>query len=109
MPCGHLRTWIAFAAGLSLAALARPVFGDWSVTLVLVAATVGVILATFWAFPELRQGWWAVAVPVQPALAAAPRDTQANDVPWKPYRRTPCSRASATGIAYVDTCMGKSR
>jgi hypothetical protein len=40
----------------SLAALARPVFGDWSVTLLLVAITVGVMIATFWAFPELSGG-----------------------------------------------------
>jgi len=52
----------------SLAALLRPLLGDWAVTLVLVGAIVGLIAATFWAFPELRRGWWATAVLVDPAL-----------------------------------------
>ncbi|HEV7762532.1 MAG TPA: hypothetical protein VGO78_26165 [Acidimicrobiales bacterium] len=56
----------------SLAALARPVFGDWSVTLLLVAITVGVMIATFWAFPELRQGWCGAAVLLEPAMVTAP-------------------------------------
>src|SRR5260370_34392223 len=53
------------------AALLRPLVGDWIVTLWLVLGTVGLIAATFWAFPELRRGWWADAVLVNPALVAA--------------------------------------
>ena len=45
--------------------------GDWIVTLWLVLGTVGLIAATFWAFPELRRGWWAAAVLVNPALVVA--------------------------------------
>ena len=55
----------------SLAALLRPLLADWSVTLVLVAAAAGLIAATFWAFPELRRGWWATAVLVEPAVVSA--------------------------------------
>jgi hypothetical protein len=50
------------------AALLRPLLGDWVVTLWLVFGTIGLIAATFWAFPELRRGWWAAAVLVNPAL-----------------------------------------
>ena len=53
------------------AALLRPLVGDWIVTLWLVLGTVGLIAATFWAFPELRRGWWAAAVLVNPALVVA--------------------------------------
>jgi hypothetical protein len=53
------------------AALLRPVLGDWVVTLWLVVGTIGLIAATFWAFPELRRGWWAAAVLVNPALVVA--------------------------------------
>jgi hypothetical protein len=53
------------------AAFLRPVLGDWVVTLWLVVGTVGLIAATFWAFPELRRGWWAAAVLVNPALVVA--------------------------------------
>jgi hypothetical protein len=53
------------------AALLRPILGDWVVTLWLVVGTVGLIAATFWAFPELRRGWWAAAVLVNPALVVA--------------------------------------
>ena len=35
------------------------------------AGFVGLVAATFWAFPELRRGWWAVAVLVNPALVEA--------------------------------------
>lgn len=56
----------------SLAAVLHPLFADWSVTLVLVAATAGLIVATFWAFPELRRGWWATAVLVEPAMVTSP-------------------------------------
>lgn len=53
------------------AALLRPLLGDWVVTLWLVVGTVGLIAATLWAFPELRRGWWAAAVLVNPALVVA--------------------------------------
>src|SRR5262249_45403641 len=53
------------------AALLRPLLGDWVVTLWLVVGTIGLIAATFWAFPELRRGWWAAAVLVNPALVVA--------------------------------------
>jgi hypothetical protein len=56
----------------SVAALLRPVFADWSVTLTLVLATTALIVATFWAFPELRRGWWATAVLVEPAMVTSP-------------------------------------
>lgn len=56
----------------SFAALLRPVFADWSVTLTLVTATAALIAATFWAFPELRRGWWATAVLVEPAMVSSP-------------------------------------
>ena len=56
----------------TLAALLRPLFADWTVTLVLVVATTALILATFWAFPELRRGWWATAVLVEPAMVSSP-------------------------------------
>lgn len=56
----------------SVAALVRPMLGDWSVTLTLVLAAAGVIVATFWAFPELRRGWWGAAVLLEPALVSGP-------------------------------------
>ena len=49
-------------------ALLWPLMGEWSVTLALGIGFVGLVLATFWAFPELRRGWWAVAVLVNPAF-----------------------------------------
>jgi hypothetical protein len=54
------------------AAILHPLLGDWVVTLWLVVGTVGLIGATFWAFPELLEGWWPAAVLVNPALVAAP-------------------------------------
>ncbi|HKA93516.1 MAG TPA: hypothetical protein VKE97_06905 [Acidimicrobiia bacterium] len=60
----------AFVPWLS-AALLRPLLGDWVVTLWLVLGTVALIGATFWAFPELRRGWWAAAVLVNPAVVVA--------------------------------------
>src|SRR3954470_8939918 len=50
------------------AVLLWPLMGEWSVTLTLGIGFVGLVLATFWAFPELRRGWWAAAVLVNPAL-----------------------------------------
>jgi hypothetical protein len=54
-----------------VAALLWPLMGEWSVTLVLGAGFVGLVLSTFWSFPELRRGWWTVAVLVNPALVEA--------------------------------------
>jgi hypothetical protein len=54
------------------AALLWPVLGSWGVTLWFVLGTVALIAATFWAFPELREGWWPAAVLVNPALVIAP-------------------------------------
>jgi hypothetical protein len=53
------------------AALAWPLFGDWTVTLWTVIGVVGCIAATFVAFPELRRGWWAAAALANPALIEA--------------------------------------
>jgi hypothetical protein len=54
------------------AALLWPLFGSWAVTLWLVVGAAGVVATTFLAFPELRRGWWAAAVLVNPALVLAP-------------------------------------
>jgi hypothetical protein len=54
------------------AAILHPLLGDWVVTLWLVVGTVGLIGATFWAFPELLAGWGPAAVLANPALVAAP-------------------------------------
>jgi hypothetical protein len=53
------------------AALFRPLLGDWVVTLWLVMGSVGLIGATFWAFPELRKGWWPAIVLANPVLMIA--------------------------------------
>ena len=50
------------------AVLLWPLMGEWSVTLTLGLGFVGLVVSTFWAFPELRRGWWAVAVLLNPAL-----------------------------------------
>ncbi|MEP6598469.1 MAG: hypothetical protein ABJB98_03360 [Actinomycetota bacterium] len=60
----------------TVAAVLWPMFGQWSVTLVLVLGVVGVIAATFWAFPETRRPWWAVAVLLNPVLLLAPLSGQ---------------------------------
>jgi hypothetical protein len=54
-----------------VAVLLWPLMGEWSVTAVLGIGFIGLVAATFWTFPELRRGWWAVAVLVNPALAEA--------------------------------------
>jgi hypothetical protein len=54
------------------ASLFYPLFGDWVVTLWLVLGSVGLVAATFWAFPEIRRGWWAATALVNPALVIAP-------------------------------------
>jgi len=51
------------------AALVRPLLGDWAVTLWLVLGFLGVVAATWWAFPELRGGWWTAALLANPMLA----------------------------------------
>ncbi len=54
------------------AALLRPVLGDRVVTLWLVAGAVGVIAAQWWAFPELRRGWWTALLLANPMLVEGP-------------------------------------
>lgn len=61
----------AFVPWLS-AAILHPLLGDWVVTLWLVIGTLGLIGATFWAFPELLEGWGPATVLANPALVAAP-------------------------------------
>ena len=53
------------------AGLLRPIFGDWIVTLWLAVGAAGVIVASFWAFPEIRRGWWGACVLVSPVLVAS--------------------------------------
>src|SRR5262245_19658741 len=53
------------------AALAWPLFGNWAVTLWTALGVVGCIVATFVAFPELRDGWWAAAALANPAIIEA--------------------------------------
>jgi hypothetical protein len=54
------------------ASLLYPLLGDWVVTLWLVLGSVGLVAAMFWAFPEIRHGWWAAIALVNPALVIAP-------------------------------------
>lgn len=54
------------------AALLRPVFGDWTVTLWLVVGFVGLVAAQWWAFPELRGGWWTAMLLANPMLVEGP-------------------------------------
>jgi len=53
------------------AAVARPLAGDWIVTLWIVLGIAGLLVATFLAFPELRRGWWAATLLINPAIVAA--------------------------------------
>ena len=53
------------------AAVARPLAGDWIVTLWLVLGLAGLLAATFLAFPELRRSWGVATVLLNPALVAA--------------------------------------
>ncbi|MDP9336073.1 MAG: hypothetical protein M3Q30_22565 [Actinomycetota bacterium] len=53
------------------AALVWPLFGDWAVTLWTALGTIGCIVATFTAFPELRRGWWTAGVLANPAILEA--------------------------------------
>jgi hypothetical protein len=54
------------------AALLHPLLGDWVVTLWIVLGFLGLVAAMFWAFPEIRHGWWAAIALVNPALVVAP-------------------------------------
>ena len=45
--------------------------GDWAVTLLIVVGFVALVAAMFWALPEIRHGWWAVAALVNPTLVMA--------------------------------------
>jgi len=54
------------------ASLLYPLLGDWVVTLWLVLGFVGLVAAMFWAFPEIRRGWWAATALVNPTLVIAP-------------------------------------
>jgi hypothetical protein len=53
------------------AALLRPLLGEWVVTLWLVGGFIALVVMMFWALPELRRGWLAAAVLVNPALVMA--------------------------------------
>ncbi len=57
-------------------ALLWPLFGQWSVTLLLVLGVAALIAASFWAFPEARRGWWPAAVLANPILVLAPLSGQ---------------------------------
>ncbi len=54
------------------AALVRPIFGDWIVTLWLVTGAVGVIATQWWAFPALRGAWWTALLLANPMLVEGP-------------------------------------
>ncbi len=54
------------------AALLRPLFGDWIVTLWLVAGALGVVTTQWWAFPELRGAWWTALLLANPMLVEGP-------------------------------------
>jgi hypothetical protein len=47
-------------------------FGDWAVTLWIVVGFIGLVVAMFWAVPEIRSGWWAAAALLNPTLVMAP-------------------------------------
>jgi hypothetical protein len=54
------------------AALVRPLFGDWTVTLSIIAGFCATVAAMWWAFPEVRGAWWFAILLVQPMLVEAP-------------------------------------
>ncbi|MDQ6854427.1 MAG: hypothetical protein M3046_12175 [Actinomycetota bacterium] len=54
------------------ASLLYPLLGDWVVTLWLVLGFLGLLAAMFWAFPEIRRGWWAATALVNPTLVMSP-------------------------------------
>jgi hypothetical protein len=86
------------------AALLRPWLGDWVVTLWLVVGSIGLIGTTFWAFPELRRGWWWIAlVLANPFLIVAPVLGQLPFV-WAMafgFAAIACWRGGHTGWAIV--------
>lgn len=53
------------------AAIFRPVFGDWIVTLWLAAGGVGTVAATLWAFPETRSRVGAAMLLANPIMVEA--------------------------------------
>jgi len=53
------------------AALAWPLFGNWTVTLWTALGAAGCIVGTYAAFPELPHGWWSVGVLANPAILEA--------------------------------------
>jgi len=55
-------------ANWTVAALLWPALGNWGVTLCTLLGAVGCMVATFVAFPELREGWWTAAVLANPAI-----------------------------------------
>src|SRR4051794_39057339 len=55
-----------------LTALAWSLVGERAVTLALILGFVAAVAAIFWAFPEVRSGWWACAVLLNPILVMAP-------------------------------------
>lgn len=55
-------------ANWTTAAIVWPVLGNWGVTLWTALGAIGCIGATFFAFPELRRGWWAAAVLANPCI-----------------------------------------
>jgi hypothetical protein len=98
----------AFIPWLS-AALLRPLLGDWVVTLWLVIGTVGLVAATFWAFPELRRGWWPAIVLADPVLILAPVFGQLPFV-WAMAMflgAIACWRRGRTGWAIVLASLGQ--
>lgn len=54
------------------AALLRPVFGDWIVTLWLVVGFIAAVATQWWAFPEVRRDWWPALLLVNPMLVESP-------------------------------------
>jgi hypothetical protein len=54
------------------AAVLWPLLADRAVTVALVVGFAGTVVATFYAFPELRRGWWAAATLANPALVISP-------------------------------------
>lgn len=56
----------------TLAALAWPVVGEHSVSIAIALGGAAAVFATFYAFPELRRGWWAAVTMANPLLIMAP-------------------------------------
>jgi hypothetical protein len=62
---------LAFPYGVlpwMVAVLLWPLIGEWSVTLCIGVGFAALVGTTFAAFPELKRGWWAVAVLLNPAF-----------------------------------------